>query len=147
MAVIPLFHALVCIYTHAHTHTCIYAHDTHAQSMHTHTQHSHTTLTHNTQYAHTLHTHTHTNTTCNTCKHTHIHDTHIHVFRYHQYVGHVSYVTFDQSVQGSKRLLVASESGVLAAVNTRTGNISKKFLYCWCVHILYTDVTKERGVL
>ena len=48
--------------------------------------------------------------------------------RYHQFVGPVSYITFDQSVQGSKRLLVASESGVLAAVNTRTGNISKDSL-------------------
>ena len=45
--------------------------------------------------------------------------------RYQQHVGPVSYITFDQSVQGSKRLLVASESGVLAAINTRTGNISK----------------------
>ena len=48
--------------------------------------------------------------------------------RYQQYVGPVSYITFDQSVQGSKRLLVASESGVLAAINTRTGNISKDSL-------------------
>ena len=48
--------------------------------------------------------------------------------RYQQYVGPVSYITFDQSVQGSKRLFVASESGVLAAINTRTGNISKDSL-------------------
>ena len=74
-------------------------------------------------HAHTIHAHICTMHAHNT--HTHMHNTHIHMFRYQQYVGHVSYVTFDQSIQGSKRLLVASESGVLAAVNTRTGNISK----------------------
>ena len=90
---------------------------------------------------------THMHNACTQHAHTHMHNRHIHMSRYQQYVGHVSYVTFDQSVQGSKHLLVASESGALAAVNTRTGNISKKFLYCGCVHILYTDITKERGVL
>ena len=129
-------HTSMYINTCTHTHTRICAHDTHTQSMHTHTHNTHTQHAHNmlTHYTHThTHTHTHMHTTCNTCKHTHMHDTHIHMFRYQQYVGHVSYVAFDQSVQGSKRLLVASESGVLAAVNTRTGNISKN-TQCQVLH-------------
>ena len=138
-----------CTHTHnthtQHTTHTQYAHAICSHNTHTHT-HTHAQHMQHTHAQHMQHTHTHTHTH-NTCKHTHMHNTHIHTFRYQQYVGHVSYVTFDQSVQGSKRLLVASESGALAAVNTRTGNISKKFLYCGCVHILYTDVTKERGVL
>ena len=114
-------HTCVCINTCTHTHM---------RTWYTHTIHARTHTTH-TQYDLTLHTHTHTHTTHAT--HTHMHDTHIHMSRYQQYVGHVSYVTFDQSVQGSKRLLVASESGVLAAVNTRTGNISKN-TQCQVLH-------------
>ena len=37
----------------------------------------------------------------------------------------MSYLTTDQAGQGSKRLVVASEGGVMAAVNSRTGNISE----------------------
>lgn len=42
---------------------------------------------------------------------------------YQEFVGPVSYLTTDQAGQGSKRLVVASEGGVMAAVNSRTGNI------------------------
>ena len=43
--------------------------------------------------------------------------------RYRQFVGAVSFVALDQGSQVSKRVLVASEEGVLAALNGKTGHL------------------------
>ena len=46
--------------------------------------------------------------------------------RYRQYVGPVSYLSLDGATpQGCKRLLVASESGVVAAIDAATGDIGQ----------------------
>ena len=59
--------------------------------------------------------------------------------RYQQFVGPVSYLSTDLGGQGSKRLVVASESGVLAAINSRTGNISKEELRVRWGTVVCTD--------
>uniref|UniRef100_A0A3P8WZS3 EMC1 first beta-propeller domain-containing protein n=1 Tax=Cynoglossus semilaevis TaxID=244447 RepID=A0A3P8WZS3_CYNSE len=45
-----------------------------------------------------------------------------------QYVGKVRFSHFDTHVQSSKKVLLATENNVFAAVNTRTGELGKSFI-------------------
>ena len=52
--------------------------------------------------------------------------------RYQQYVGPVSYLSLDGvTIQGCKRLLVASERGVVAAIHAETGDIGVRACLCY----------------
>eukprot|EP00731_Ephydatia_muelleri_P015387 Em0008g1107a len=48
---------------------------------------------------------------------------------YRQFVGPVSFVALDQGSQGSKRVLVASEKGVLGSLNWKTGHLEWRQVY------------------
>ena len=52
------------------------------------------------------------------------------MFRYKRFVGPVSYAAFDRSTQSSKVVVLASERGILAAVNSRTGALGQLSLCC-----------------
>lgn len=47
------------------------------------------------------------------------------IYRRQQYVGKVRFSHFDTHVQSSKKVLLATENNVFAAVNTRTGELGK----------------------
>lgn len=45
------------------------------------------------------------------------------ILRRQQYVGKVRFSYFDTHVQGTKKLLLATENNIFAALNTRTGDL------------------------
>lgn len=46
-------------------------------------------------------------------------------------MGKVRFANFDSQVQSSKKVVLATEKNVFAALNTRTGDLSEYFfLYC-----------------
>lgn len=47
--------------------------------------------------------------------------------RRQQYVGKVRFCHFDAHMQSSKKVLLATESNVFAALNTRTGEVCEYF--------------------
>lgn len=52
--------------------------------------------------------------------------------RRQQYVGKVRFSHFDTHMQLSKKVLIATESNVFAALNTRTGELCKYLQYKKC---------------
>lgn len=53
---------------------------------------------------------------------------HLHeILRRQQYVGKVRFSYFDTHVQGTKKVLLATENNVFAALNTRTGDLCEYF--------------------
>lgn len=55
--------------------------------------------------------------------------------RRQQYVGKVRFSHFDTHMQSSKKVLLATESNVFAALNTRTGDLCEYFFKLWYVHV------------
>ena len=51
-------------------------------------------------------------------------------YRRQQYVGQASFIEFEHSSIGGKRLLVATEENVLASINSRNGQIGKSTSFC-----------------
>lgn len=45
------------------------------------------------------------------------------ILRRQQYVGKVRFSSFDTHLQGAKKVLLATENNVFAALNTRTGDL------------------------
>ena len=69
---------------------------------------------------------------------------HLDIPRYQQYVGPVSYLSLDGvTIQGCKRLRVASERGVVAAIHAETGDIG----VCVCVCVCACSCACVRGLL
>lgn len=48
-------------------------------------------------------------------------------------MGKVRFANFDSQVQSSKKVVLATEKNVFAALNTRTGDLSEYFFLC-CVN-------------
>lgn len=50
-------------------------------------------------------------------------------YRRQQYVGNVRFAHFDTHIQSSKKVLVATEKNVFAALNTRTGELCEYLFF------------------
>ena len=48
-----------------------------------------------------------------------------HIFRHQSYVGHVTWLSFDYVSSGRRKVLLATEGGVIAAVNAGPGTIGE----------------------
>lgn len=47
----------------------------------------------------------------------------MYIFRYQQYVGHVTWSSFEQVAGGRRKVLLATNEGVIAAINAGPGTI------------------------
>ena len=52
------------------------------------------------------------------------------LLRHRRYVGPVSYISQDQSAKGNRAVVVASENGVLAAINPSSGKLCEPDSKC-----------------
>ena len=58
------------------------------------------------------------------------------ILRRQQYVGKVRFSYFDTHVQGTKKVILATENNVFAALNTRTGDLCEySVLYFVAVYL------------
>lgn len=64
--------------------------------------------------------------------------------RRQQYVGKVRFSHFDTHVQSSKKVLLATESNVFAAVNTRTGDLCE---YIVSAAVIVVQMEKDNLIL
>lgn len=70
------------------------------------------------------------------------------ILRRQQYVGKVRFSYFDAHVQGTKKVLLATENNVFAALNTRTGDLCEyHVLHLFVVLLPPQNIQFLRGTL
>lgn len=70
------------------------------------------------------------------------------ISRRQQYVGKVRFSYFDAHVQGTKKVLLATENNVFAALNTRTGDLCEyHVLHLFAVLLPPQNIQLLRGTL
>lgn len=70
------------------------------------------------------------------------------ILRRQQYVGKVRFSYFDAHVQGTKKVLLATENNVFAALNTRTGDLCEyPVLHLFVVRLPPQNIQLKRHIV